>query len=165
MFGMPEKLTPEMEKMVLDAMRTQVPALRTQAQYQAFMAAFDAFRFKMNAIFASDPAKEAEATKTLETAFDVARKMTEITEKLREVPEAAQGAAASMFTQAPSQLQEHDIQKALLSELEKCESPQELNDWYQATPTKERRDRIVSQPLRNAFFDAVRAKQNAFTKG
>jgi len=164
MFEMPDKLTPEMEKVVLEAMRTQVPALRTQAQYNAFMAAFDAFRFKMNSIFAGDSAKEAEATKALDSGFDVARKMTEIIAKIQEVPEIAQGPNASMFTQPPAQLQEHDIQRALLSELGQCETLEELTDWYSATPTKERRDKIVSQQLRNVFFDAVRTKQEELKK-
>lgn len=158
---MPEKMTPEMEKVYREALRVQIPALQTQAQYNAFVAAFDAFRFKLNAIFANDAAKEVEASKALDAAFDVARKMTEITEKLRDVPEAATGPNAAMFTQAPAEFQEHDIQKALLSELEKCDSLDELNDWYNATPTKQRRDRVVSQQLRNVLIDSIRAKQTA----
>ena len=164
MFGpLPEKMTPEMEQQVLEAMRSQVPALQTQAQYNAFIAAFDAFRFKMNSIFSGDAAREAEATKTMETAFDVAHKVTDIVAKLRDVPEAAQGPAAAMFTQAPVQLQEHDVQRTLLAELDKCETLDELNAWYNATPTKERRDRVVSQQLRNVLLDTIRAKKNALT--
>lgn len=162
MFGMP-KLTPEMEQAVIEGVKREVPGITSQAQYNAFAAAFDAFRLTVNSIFTGDASQEAQGRDALEKAFDVCKKVTEITEKLREVPEAASGASASMFTQPPNQLLEYDIQKALLAELETIESLEELTDWYNSTPSKERREKLVSQSIRNAFFDAVRVKQKSFS--
>lgn len=160
MFGpLPEKLTLEMQKAVLDAVRLQVPALRTQAQYNAFIAGFDAFRYVLNSIFEGNKEREVQARQALELAFDIAQKVTLITEQLKEVPDSSLSSNASIFTQAPVELQEHDLQKTLLSELSQIESLEELNAWYNATPNKERRDRIVSQDLRNVFIDSIRERK------
>lgn len=164
MFGpLPEKLTPEMQQAMLEAMRTQMPALRTQAQYNAFCAAFDALRLTMNAIFEGNAARQAEGKKALDLSLDIAQKVTAISEQLREVPEAAGTVGAELFTRAPAELQEHDIQRALLSELAQLETLEELSEWYMATPTVERRGRVVSQNLRNVLMDSIRERKAALT--
>ena len=142
---------------VVEAVRQQMPALKTQAQFNALMAAFDALRLTLNSIFEGDKEKTAEGRKALDAAIDLAGKVTEITQRLADVPEAATSQAAQEFKQPPAQYQEYEYQRQLLGELEKIESLDALNKWY--ADTKPQRDRIVSQSFRNALMDAIRARK------
>lgn len=144
---------------VVEAVRQQMPALKTQAQFNALMAAFDALRLTLNSIFEGDKEKSAEGRKALDAAIDLAGKVTEITQKLADVPEAATSQAAQEFKQPPAQYQEYEYQRQLLGELGKIESLDELNKWY--ADTKPQRDRILSQSFRNALMDAIRARKLA----
>jgi len=155
----PEAKSTEPEDAIVNLLRQQLPGIKTQAQYNAVIAAMDALKLLLNAIMEQDKAQEDKAQKALEMAIDVARKATEITSKLEEVPEAATGKEAQEFKKPPAEFQEDGIQQSLLQELESIESLEALNEWYAST--KEQRDQVVSQKLRNELLDRIREKKKA----
>jgi hypothetical protein len=144
---------------ILAAIQQQVPGIKSQAQFNVFMAAFDALRATMNAIFLGNPEDEAKGLKALESAYTAARKATEITNKLADVPEAATSKAAEEFKTPPKQFTEASEQRDLIAELEGIKSLEALNAWYSSNRT--RIDRVVSQSLRNSLFDAIRVKKES----
>lgn len=151
--------SPDVGQMMADAMRAQMPSLKTQAQFTAFMAAFDAFRLLMDSVFSLSTSREMECRQVFEKALMAARDVTEVGQKFEEIPVEHRGAASNPFTQAPNEFHEYDTQKRLLSELSVIDDFQKLSDWYAAT--KGLRDRIVSQPLRNGLIDQIREKRVA----
>lgn len=142
---------------MMQALASQVPHLRTQAQFNAIMVMFDSVRVLADAIFALDKPREAEARQAFDKAVEVAQKVTEISEQLREVPEAATSAAADEFKSPPKQFGEYDTHKALMGELAKITSLSDLQDWYGRS--RDKMDRVVSQTLRNTLFDAIRVRK------
>jgi len=147
---------------MVEALRASIPNLKTQAQFTAFMSAFDALRFTLDAIYAGDEAREKQGLETLDKAFDVARKATDIGKKLEEVPPEHRGPASQQFTSPPAELQEYDLQKRLLFELEQITTLDDLSTWYERT--KADRDKVVSQSLRNILLDEVRSKRAKLTQ-
>jgi hypothetical protein len=158
--GMPSGIDPT--NLIIQAMRQQMPGLRTQAQFNAFMAAFDALRVHLNFVFEGNTEKATEAKQALESAIEFAAKATEVSDQLRDVPEAATSPAAQEFKNPPAQFQEYDVQKSLLVQLARIETLPELTQWY--NDTKEQRDRVVSQSLRNVLMDEIRRKKVALTE-
>lgn len=145
------------EEAVLNAMRQQIPNLRTQAQFNVFMTSFDALRHTLNSAFGRDRTGFEKGTAALVKALDSAFTISEVVEKLRENPDAALSAAASEFKDPPKEFGEYDLQRGLLAELSNLGSLGALNQWYEAS--KPKIDRIVSQTLRNELFDAIRQKK------
>jgi len=146
---------------ILAAIRQQVPGIKTQAQFNAFMAGFDALRLTMDAIFTDNPGRYDDGRKALEAAFEVARKVTQISVKLAETPEAAVSKAAAEFKDPPRQFTEQSLQRELLAELANCKNLESLQSWYALT--KESREQVVSQSLRNELFDEIRRKKESFS--
>jgi hypothetical protein len=105
--------------------------------------------------------QESEGKKALEMAFEAARGATTATLQLEDVPEAASSEAAKAFKETPAQFTELEDQRRLLAELEALTDLSDLNTWY--ADTKARRDRIVTQKLRNELLDAIRAKKHNLT--
>lgn len=140
--------------------REQMPGVKTQGQFNAVMALFETVRALGNAICESDPAKSVEARQAFEKALDTLRQATELSNKLRDVPEAATSPAAEAFKTAPTQFHENDLQTALLVEIEALTSGPALTEWYAAN--RVRMDQITTQSLRNKLFDAIRAKRDSF---
>lgn len=153
--GMPSGADPS--TFLLQAMRQYMPGLKTQAQFNTFREAFDALRLTLNFIFEDNAAKALEARKALDLSLEAAAQATLISNHLRDVPEAATSKAAAEFKNPPSQVYEFDIQKILLTELAHTKSPDELAAWY--LRTKEQRDQVVSQTLRNVLMDEIRRKK------
>jgi hypothetical protein len=145
-----------------ELLKEQMPGIKSQAQYNAVLGALDAVRLVLNAILEEDKAKETEARKALEMAFDVTAKATEITNKLEAVPEAATSKKSEDFKNPPVQFHEYDIQRKLLTELEHISTLADLNKWY--VNTKEQRDRVITQNLRDILMDTVRAKKGMLEK-
>lgn len=143
-------------QVLLEALKSQLPGLKTQAQLNAFMVGFDTLRLIMSSIFQGDLESEMKGREALEQVFDLARASTDLGNQFAEVPEAAQTASNS-FVQPPTSIREYDIQRKLLSELEGLKTTQELTEWY--TRTREERDQIVSQVLRNGLLDSIRSKK------
>jgi hypothetical protein len=146
-----------LDEMMADAVQKQMPGCRTQAQFNTFRTAFDAFRVTLNAIFEGDKGKEAEGRKLLDLAFTAAAQATDISNKLRDVPEAATSKDAEEFKKPPSEFSEYDTQRRLLAELEGCTSVEQLTTWYEST--KPARDSIRSQTLRNILMDTIRSRK------
>lgn len=149
-------------RIMAEALRAQMPGLKTQAQFTAFMIGFDSFRLLMDAVFTRNPEREAQARDAFEKALLAARQATDISEKFQEIPTESRTAASNPFTQPPQQFFEYDIHKKLMAELENIDSAEKLTAWYQAN--KEDRDRIISQTLRNTLIDSIRAKRLSFEK-
>lgn len=144
-------------EVMAEMLKQHMPGIKSQAQYDAVLGALDCTTMALNAILTGDPAKEEEALKALDLAFRAARKSTELTNKLEEVPEAVSSKAGDAFKKPPAQYQERDVQVQLLSELLTISNADELNRWYAATKTQ--RDQIVTQSLRNDLLDQIRDKK------
>jgi hypothetical protein len=148
------------ELMMAELLRRQMPAIKSQAQYDAVVGSLDAVRAVVNAILEGKPSEEADGRKALEMAFEAARVATHATQQLEDVPEAATSEASKAFKEEPAQFTELEDQRRMLAELEAITTTEALNDWY--ADTKDRRDKIVNQKLRNELLDAIRAKKNSF---
>lgn len=149
------------QEMMLDAMRQQIPNLKTQAQFNLFMKSFDALRHTLNAAFGLDKEGYEKGKEALNMALDMALQISEVVQKLQETPEAATSKAAEEFKQPPREFQEYDVQKGLLIELEALTSAEELQRWYDGN--RARIDCVVSASLRNELFDTIRKVKHKFT--
>lgn len=160
--GISQKSEAEVEEAATEPLayllRKEMPGIRSQGQYDAILGAMNALKIVLNAIMERDRVKEAKAQEALEMALNATRMATELTYKLREVPEAVTSKMADTFKQPPLQFQEYAIQRQLLKELESIETMEKLNTWY--AETKEKRDQIVTQGLRNTLLDSIRSKKN-----
>ena len=156
-----DALKQETEKsgqVMANLLKEQMPGVKSQAQYNSILGAFEAVKIALNAILTGDAVQEAEARKALEMAFEAATKSTEITNKLEEVPEAVISESAKEFKNPPTQFHEYDLQRQLLLELEPISNILELNSWY--SKTKKQRDSILTQGFRNTLMDAIRIKKD-----
>lgn len=147
----------EVDAATLNLIQQSLPGLKSQAQFNAFMASFDAFKGLMNALFTQNTIAEAEYRKALDTSFEAVKKMTDLTVKLSDVPEAAESKLAEEFKTAPRQFGEYDVQKELFAELEAITELDELTRWWASN--RQRIDQVVSASLRNPLIDAVRTKK------
>ena len=149
-------------KIMAQALKQSMPNLKTQAQSTAFMISFDSFRLLCDAIFSGDPASEANARELFDKTLGQMRTATELTEKFQEIPEDERGPAANQFVNPPTEFGEYDIQKKLMVDLTVITTTDDLNSWY--AETKEEREKVVSQSLRNVLFDAIREKKAVLLK-
>jgi len=143
---------------MIKALQAQMPGLKTQAQFNVFMLAFDALRVQLDAIFIGDSNREEQGREALNKALDAARQVTDLGNKFQEVPEAAK-TASNPFVRPPDNAMEYDTQKKLLSELHGIATTPGLQEWYERTKTE--RDSISSQTLRNILIDAIREKRQS----
>lgn len=151
------KLNPE--QLMAQALKQQMPGLQTQAQYNVTMTAFDALRVHLNAVFMGDKELATKSKDALLQALEGGVQVTELSQKLGHVPEAATSDAAQDFKQPPKQFHEYDVQRALLTEIEQVTTLAQFNQWYAANRT--RIDTVVSKNYRDALFDAMRVKKAA----
>jgi hypothetical protein len=155
----PAQPAPDPNQMMVEALRMSMPGLKTQAQFTAFMATFDALRALANSIFEGNKEAATQAQAALNQGIEALRLATDITRRLEEVPEAASGKGAEEFKKPPAQFGEYDVQRRLLMELETVDGLDTLALWYQQS--KKDIDSVVSQTLRNTLVDAIRAKKLA----
>lgn len=137
----------------------QVPNMKTQAQFNAFMVCFDALRATLNADFGGQTASAEMAREILGKALDMAKQVTEAVERLNEMPDEAKSEAAKEFTQPAKELHEYDTCKRLVGELEGLQSSADLKKWW--ADNRQTIDEVVSTEPRNELMDAVRARRNA----
>jgi hypothetical protein len=154
-----EPMAQNSDTLMAELLRRQMPGIKTQAQYDAVLGALDAVRLVLNAILDGQKDHETAGRQALEMAFEAASKATEITTKLEDTPEAATSKAAEAFKEPPAQFKELEDQRRMLAEVDSLTTVDALNVWY--ADTKSRRDRIVTQSLRNELIDAIRTKRNA----
>jgi len=151
------------QDVMLNAMRQQIPNLKTQAQFNVFMASFDALRHTLNSAFGQDRPAFEKAKGVLNQALDAAFQISSIVEQLRTTPEAATSAAAAEFKNPPREFEEYDVQKSLLVELGTKLTVADLQNWYDSN--RARIDTVVSQTLRNELFDAIRNRKHELAQG
>jgi len=150
-------------KALMELLSKQLPGLKTQAQFNAFVVSFDAFRGVITEILAQNPENEVLAKKLLDQGFEVLRQATKITEVLEKNPEAATNGVAEDFKRGPmTPLDEYELQRKILSELPGLKSTRDLNDWY--TTNRKRLDRVTTPELRDAMIDAIRAHKTCLGK-
>lgn len=138
-------------------LRETFPPDVTQAQYDAFLVAFDALAMLAAGSFARDPGRITQGREALAKACATFDEITKVAEKLREVPEAAISPAAERFKTAPVEFTEGGTHERLLRELNGISDRDELERWYASR--RGDLDRVVSPALRNVLFDAIRAKK------
>lgn len=146
------------DESMMKMLAMQVPNMKTQAQFNAFMGCFDALRSTLNAYFGKQTAAAEMARKVLNDALDMAQQITEMGEKLNEIPDDAKSEAAKDFTKPPRELHEYDTCKQLLGELEGISTSDALKKWY--ADSRETIDQVVSVKPRNELMDTIRAKRN-----
>lgn len=156
----PPPLDPQIANPMIEAIKKEMPGLKSQAQFNAVMVAFDALKFVINAILEAKVTDEAEGRKAIDMALDVVHKATLVTQQLTDVPEAATGQGAADCVTPPKEFEEVSVQKELLAELEGIQDGEALTQWY--ADSRPRMDRVVSPGLRNPLFDAVRTKKSSF---
>jgi hypothetical protein len=156
------KEVPSSDQAMLGMMQAQIPNMKTQAQFNVFMVAFDALRGTLNAYFGGQKAGAEIARDALNKALDMAAKVTDIAESLKEIPEGQRSDEANTFTSPPVQLHEYDEHRSLLLELAGIKTYAELQQWY--LDTEVRRSKVVSQNLRNELFDNVRLRREELSK-
>lgn len=150
------------EQLMMRLLQQQMPSIKTQGHLNLFQAAFDALRTTLDGAFSGDADRARRGREALLKVLDTAGNVHEVMAKLDEMPPEARSDAANEFLQPPKQFHEYDIQRRLLVELEGLLTMAALTDWY--TATKDDRDRVVSQKLRNELLDAIRAKKNILGK-
>lgn len=146
----------EAGKAFVEAVRSGLPSVQTQAEYDAIAGAFGAMRNAIAAILVGDKEKAAKSDETLLLALQAVKLAKSGSDKLRDVPEAATSPAAESFKRPPRQFGEEDVQKQLLNELDQLQSLPDLKTWYEST--KSRRSEVMAPSLRNPLFDAIRSK-------
>jgi hypothetical protein len=140
----------------LQSLKEKMPSLKTQAQFQAFSIAFEAMQLLMNAVFSGHKEDETRARVLFEYAIDTARKISDLTVRLKDHPEAVKD-EDNPFVQPVQASSDKVAQESLLQELQGVTSVKELNLWYDAT--RARRNLISDAPLRNQLIDAIREKR------
>ena len=148
-----------MDENLIRALREQIPGLKSQAQFLALVAAIDAVKLAAKGIVERDPSREFAGRDALQKSLDALRQVTEVTEKLDAVPEAASSTAAKAFKEPP--VLEGEVQRALLTALRDITSVRDLSAWY--SDNRAQIDQVQGQALRNALLDAVRAKKAELT--
>ena len=118
------------------------------------MSCFESLQHYLNASFGRDTATAKKLREGLDKALDLAPKMTEVTERLEDTPEATTN---KDFVKPPDQFTEEATQKELLEELGRLSSRSGLQSWYE--DQRARIDTVVSPSLRDKLFDAIRAKK------
>jgi len=145
--------------LMADALKQLIPGIKTQAQLTAFMVAFDSFRVLVTALIDGNKEQEGVGRDLLSKSLEAVRTASELSAKFAELPEDQKlSSTANSFVAPPTHFLEYDIQKRLLSELSRITTMEELNTWY--VSTKEDRDRVVSQSLRNILMDSIRSKKD-----
>ena len=148
-----------MDDTFAEALKQQLPGLKSKAQINAFMVSFEAYRELVN-ILLGGGGDEIKAMGALVSSFDVIRKATEITNKLREVPEAATSRASDDYRDGQPQWEEFDNQRRLLAELDATTDLASLNEWYRSN--RQRIEDVTTPALRTSLFDAIREKKSTF---
>lgn len=151
------------EAAMAEMLKMQLPNCKTQAQFNVFMAGFEALRACLDATFAGNKAGADKARALLVKVIDQAEQVTRAAEQLREVPEAApQGERAADLTEEPIEFHEHDQSRQLMAEVMAIQTRSALDEWYHKNQPRLRR--IVDRTLRNEVYDAIRRKKSDLTR-
>lgn len=151
-----------MQQDLISAIRTHVPNIRTQAQLDLFMSAFNALALTFDLYYAPVPDEESaeRARNALNTGLDLAKKLRDMSSQVGEIPPEQRSKDAEAFVAAPKEFTEIEEQRRLLAELDAVKSLAELNAWYNTN--RQRMESIVTLVYRNELFDSIREKKGAF---
>lgn len=147
---------PEASDLLLEAVRTQLPMIETQADLDAFTIAFEAFVVMMKAAFGGDTATLTKSERALSQAVVGIQQARRVVEAVKEVPADQLSGALKDAVAPPKQFHERDVQARLLMELAVINDKQALSTWYETNRAD--MDRIGNRILRNELFDSIRAK-------
>lgn len=150
------------ERWFADFIKSQMPGVQTQAQFDTLMMCFEAFQAVVETTCKNDRTGMGEARKALDKSFEALHSASLISERLKDVPEAATSAASEAFKREPAEFQEHDVYDRLMADLGQVQTKADLNDWYAAN--RGDLDKVKSPSLRNPLFDAIRQKQVDLSK-
>lgn len=146
------------EEVMLRLLQQHMPSIKTQGHYNLFAASFDALRTTLDGYFSGNFEQALKARDALNKVLDTAAQVKSIVEKLDEIPPNDRSAVANEYMEPPKQFHEFDTQRQLMIELDSITTLSELGGWY--ARTKEMRDQVTSQKLRNELIDKIRAKRN-----
>jgi len=146
------------DEAMMKMLAMQVPNMKTQAQFNAFMGCFDALRATLNAYFGDQKAAAEMGREALNQALDMAKQIATMSEKLNEIPDEVKSDEAKEFTRPAKELHEYDTCKRLLGELTGLQTTEALQKWY--SESRQTIDEVMSAKPRNELMDAIRAKRN-----
>jgi hypothetical protein len=147
----------DMESAVVQALRTSMPGIQTQAQLNLVLASFEVLKASLNASFLGNKEQAAGFRAQLNQALDSADQITALSVKLSQVPEAASSKEADAFKNPPAQFTEQEKAQELKEQLVTIENISDLNAWYKANRAKI--DQVVTPSHRNDLLDSIRARQ------
>lgn len=148
------------DQIVQKVMQETMPGIKTQAQFSAALASFDAIRLHVDAICRGDQEAIKATAEAVNKAIELVHRATALAKQTTDQDVAAK--VDPQFSEPPKEFTEQSIMDSLMSELEVLPDVAHLDQWYRAA--KDRFDRIVTQSLRNTLFDAVRAKRISLAK-
>lgn len=134
-------------------LKEALPEIKTQGQYDAAALALKALLGTLAATFKGDATQAAALTKGLLMALEGAKLATSLAAKVEGSPEAV---TTTAHTSEPKEFLEEGVFAKLMGEMNNLSDSEALKAWYQMA--KPEADRLVSSKLRNAFYDAFRAK-------
>lgn len=146
---------------LLAAIRTHVPSIKTQAEFDLFQTAFKALCVAFNATYQGEDQVASAARDALNVALDTAAKVRTVASQLEELPPENVSAQGRTFIDPPKEFTEVEEQRRLLAELDAVTTVQGLNDWYSAQ--RSRIDGVVTPKYRDPLFDAIRSKKAQFS--
>jgi hypothetical protein len=148
----------DMNQVMVETMRQQMPNLKTQAQFNLVMQTFEGLQIYLNAAFGQDNLQAKKAREALNTGLDLAPKLGTIVEQAADSPEIK---VNPDFINPPKEFTEVQTQQQLLEEIKAITSSEQLSQWYLAN--KPLTDSILSTKLRNELFDSIRDKKQSLS--
>lgn len=144
---------------MMEMLRQQLPGLKTQGQMTAFLAAQEAFFATVAAALRGDHVGYNLATGALNLGLKAVQQATELATKFEDVPPGERSEAAAEFMANPvaAQVTEYDQARALMSELERVKTTEELGVWYNGN--RHRLEGVKDPTLRNNLFDMIRNRR------
>jgi hypothetical protein len=141
---------------VRQAIAQEMPNCKTQAHFDLVLQAWTALKVYLDAAYGFEREKADQARAGLNRLMDLAPQVAAAHAKLQENPEATTNPD---YLEPARELSEHHKQQTLITELQSIDTRERLDAWYR--DVKAIRDSIVSQKLRDEFYDLVRAKKHA----
>ncbi len=146
--------SPDINQTMIEAMKKQMPNLKTQAQFDNAVRLFEVLQIYINAALGQDDEETARARDTLDQGLDLTAQLAVMAEQAAASPEVTSNPD---FTEPPKQFTEQDSCEQFHKDLGAINSSEKLQQWYAANKTAF--DRVTSKKLRDKLFDSIRAKK------
>lgn len=154
--SLPNTPAPSPVDVVRQAIEQEMPHCKTQAHFDLVIQAWTALKVYLDAAYGFEREKAEQARAGLNRLMDLAPQVAAAHAKIQENPEATTNRD---YVEPARELTERQNHERLITELQSIDSLERLNTWYESA--KPVRDSIVSQKLRDEFYDMVRAKKHA----